>query len=83
MPIHALIASLSFLGFYLTTNNAFCTLRQRCAGIRVDSRRREMRSAELKATKFASRFRIGATGVQGDMPGDVDPPEVVHTSRAL
>lgn len=40
------------------------------------------RDAGLKATKFASRFRIGATGVQGDMPDDVDPPEVVHTSRA-
>lgn len=39
----------------------------------------------LKATKFESRFRIGATGVQGDMHSrdDVDPPEAVHTSRAL
>jgi len=53
---------------------------------RVDERFSSARHAGLKATEIClSRFRIGATGVRvrGDVPVDADPPEVVHTSRAL
>lgn len=64
---------------------AFCNIASRR---RADFCERDTHRAgcEAKGHEIClSRFRIGATGVrvQGDMPDDVDPPEVVHTSRAL